>query len=186
MNIPLARLVQLSRLRKFTRTWPNPGHFLTLLARAQQATEERSSETPDSLSVASLFPSRSYPSSRNRQYKNFNPRHPLHYPGGPSLPGPRHSCWTDPKCQGTAERWVGPSGLVRNDSWTWQERLGEWVTEVNGTCCHTEIFSYHLALKKPSSACPQSASLGDFVGTNQATQTPLSYFSFPCPQPESE
>uniref|UniRef100_A0A8D0EUY8 CD163 molecule n=1 Tax=Strix occidentalis caurina TaxID=311401 RepID=A0A8D0EUY8_STROC len=69
---------------------------LTLLAWAQQqTTEEQLFGSPHSLPVASSFP-----------FKNFNTCHPLHYPGGPSLPGPCHSCWTDPKCQGTAERWV--------------------------------------------------------------------------------
>uniref|UniRef100_A0A663EZD8 SRCR domain-containing protein n=1 Tax=Aquila chrysaetos chrysaetos TaxID=223781 RepID=A0A663EZD8_AQUCH len=78
---------------------------LTLLAWAQQeATEEQPFGSPGSLHVASSFPFRSSPPPCHREYENFNACHLLHYPGGPSLPGPCHSCQTDPKCQGTTER----------------------------------------------------------------------------------
>lgn len=40
---------------------------------------------------------------------------------------------------------------------SWLGRLGGWVTEMNGICCHTEIFTYHLAIRHPSSSYSQSA-----------------------------
>uniref|UniRef100_A0A8C4TQV4 CD163 molecule n=1 Tax=Falco tinnunculus TaxID=100819 RepID=A0A8C4TQV4_FALTI len=52
-----------------------------------------------------------------------------------------------------------------------------WVTEMSGMCCYTEILTYHLAGKEPSSAYPQPAPLGD-LGTGRAMQTPLGDFSF--------
>lgn len=60
-----------------------------------------------SLRVTSLFPFSFTPPLSDKQQESFSARHPLHHPGGPSLPGSCHSRWTDPKSQGTAERCVG-------------------------------------------------------------------------------
>lgn len=90
------------------------------------------------------------------------------------------SAWSLPFLLGRSDvpghsRQVGFSGLVWNASFTWPQmfswlgRQRGWMTEMNWICWHTEIFHYFLAVKKPRGAYLQSAPLGAFLGTNQAT-----------------